>query len=132
MMVGISTPANAAAAQYIAERRRQDLGITAVDTKPQIDACSGPDQNSVQVFRDDVRTRVPDAVAYLGGAIASGSSDAQNKLGGYSNAEIDALFEEAGGLGLDDPRRVELAREAQRLFREDCVSAPWYSEAMSR
>ena len=132
MMVGISTPANAAAAQYIAEQWRQNLGITAVDMKPQIDAYSGPDQNNVQVFRDDVGTRVPDAVAYLGGAIASGSSNAQNKLGGYANAEIDALLEEAGALGLDNPRRVELAQEAQRLFREDYAFIPWYHEAMSK
>ncbi|MGO8134355.1 ABC transporter substrate-binding protein, partial [Rhizobium ruizarguesonis] len=78
-------PAIQAAAQFIAEQWRQNLGITAVDMKPQQDSYAGPDQNSVQIFRDEVGTRVPDAVSYLAGRIASTSSNAQNKLGGYKN-----------------------------------------------
>jgi peptide/nickel transport system substrate-binding protein len=90
LFVGISGPAIQAAAQFIAEQWRQNLGITAVDMKPQQDAYAGPDQNAVQIFRDDVGTRVPDAVSYLAGSIASTSSNAQNKLGGYKNDKVDA------------------------------------------
>ncbi|MDI6025011.1 ABC transporter substrate-binding protein [Corticibacterium sp. UT-5YL-CI-8] len=132
LFVGISSPANEAAAQFIAEQWRQNLGITAVDMKPQQDAYAGPDQNAVQIFRDDVGTRVPDAVSYLAGSIASSSSNAQNKLGGYKNDKVDQLLAEAATKAADDPQRVALAQEAQRAFREDWTFIPWYAQAMSR
>ncbi|APO71844.1 oligopeptide ABC transporter substrate-binding protein (plasmid) [Rhizobium gallicum] len=132
MFVGVSAPAIQAAAQFIAEQWRQNLGITAVDMKPQQDAYAGPDQNSVQIFRDDVGTRVPDAVSYLAGSIASTSSNAQNKLGGYKNDKVDSLLAEAATKAADDPQRVKLAQEAQKAFRDDWVFIPWYSQAMSR
>lgn len=132
LFVGISSPANEAAAQFIAEQWRQNLGITAVDMKPQQDNYAGPDQNSVQIFRDDVGTRVPDAASYLAGSIASTSSNAQNKLGGYKNEKVDALLTEAASKAADDPQRIALAQEAQKLFREDWPFIPWYAQAMSR
>ncbi|MBX5159299.1 MULTISPECIES: ABC transporter substrate-binding protein [unclassified Rhizobium] len=132
MFVGISAPAIQAAAQFIAEQWRQNLGITAVDMKPQQDAYAGPDQNSVQIFRDDVGTRVPDAVSYLAGCIASTSSNAQNKLGGYKNDKVDSALTEATTKAADDPQRIALAQEAQKAFRDDWAFIPWYSQAMSR
>ncbi|MDQ0322637.1 peptide/nickel transport system substrate-binding protein [Pararhizobium capsulatum DSM 1112] len=132
MFVGVSAPAIEAAAQFIAEQWRQNLGITAVDMKPQQDAYAGPDQNAVQIFRDDVGTRVPDAVSYLAGSIASSSSNAQNKLGGYKNDKVDSLLAEASTKAADDPERVKLAQEAQKAFRDDWAFIPWYSQAMSR
>jgi peptide/nickel transport system substrate-binding protein len=132
MFVGISSPANEAAAQYIAEQWRQNLGITAVDMKPQQDQYAGPDQNAIQIFRDDVGTRVPDAASYLLGSIASTSGNAQGKLGGYKNDKIDALLAEAATKAADDPQRVALAQEAQKLFREDWAFIPWYAQTMSR
>jgi len=132
MFVGISAPAIQAAAQFIAEQWRQNLGITAVDMKPQQDSYAGPDQNSVQIFRDDVGTRVPDAVSYLAGCIASTSSNAQNKLGGYKNDKVDAALAEAATKAADDPDRVKLAQDAQKAFRDDWAFIPWYSQAMSR
>ncbi|WP_341487050.1 ABC transporter substrate-binding protein [Pararhizobium sp. A13] len=132
LFVGISGPAIEAAAQFIAEQWRQNLGITAVDMKPQQDAYAGPDQNAVQIFRDDVGTRVPDAVSYLAGSIASTSSNAQNKLGGYKNDKVDSLLAEAATKSVDDPQRVALAQEAQKAFREDWTFIPWYAQAMSR
>ncbi|OJF91416.1 ABC transporter substrate-binding protein [Pararhizobium antarcticum] len=132
LFVGISGPAIEAAAQFIAEQWRQNLGITAVDMKPQQDAYSGPDQNAVQIFRDDVGTRVPDAVSYLAGSIASTSSNAQNKLGGYKNDKVDSLLAEAATKAVDDPQRVALAQEAQKVFREDWQFIPWYAQTMSR
>jgi peptide/nickel transport system substrate-binding protein len=132
LFVGISGPAIQAAAQFIAEQWRQNLGITAVDMKPQQDAYAGPDQNAVQIFRDDVGTRVPDAVSYLAGSIASTSSNAQNKLGGYKNDKVDAALAEAATKAADDPARIKLAQDAQKAFRDDWAFIPWYSQAMSR
>lgn len=132
LFVGISAPAIQAAAQFIAEQWRQNLGITAVDMKPQQDSYAGPDQNSVQIFRDDVGTRVPDAVSYLAGCIASTSSNALNKLGGYKNDKVDAALAEAATKAVDDPQRIKLAQDAQKAFRDDWAFIPWYSQAMSR
>ncbi|APG88347.1 periplasmic oligopeptide-binding protein OppA (plasmid) [Sinorhizobium americanum CCGM7] len=132
LFVGVSGPAIEAAAQFIAEQWRQNLGISAVDMKPQQDAYAGPDQNAVQIFRDDVGTRVPDAVSYLQGSIASTSSNAQNKLGGYKNEKVDSLLKEASTKAADDPQRVALAQEAQKAFRDDWTFIPWYAQAMSR
>lgn len=132
MFVGISTPTHEAAAQYIAEQWRQILGVEGVEMKPAIETYSGPDQASVQIFRDDVGTRVPDAVSYLMGSIYSGSGNAQNKMGGYQNAEIDALLEEASAKGVDDPDRIAMAQQAQRLFRDDWMYIPYYYDVMSK
>jgi peptide/nickel transport system substrate-binding protein len=132
LFVGISGPAIEAAAQYIAEQWRQNLGITAVDMKPQQDAYAGPDQDGVQIFRDDVGTRVPDAVSYLAGSIASTSSNAQSKMGGYKNNKVDSLLAEAATKAVDDPQRVALAQEAQKAFRDDWQFIPWYAQTMSR
>ncbi|WP_119309035.1 ABC transporter substrate-binding protein [Cohaesibacter haloalkalitolerans] len=132
MFVGISTPTHEAAAQYIAEQWRKILGIQGIEMKPAIETYSGPDQKSVQIFRDDVGTRVPDAVSYLMGSIYSKSGNARNKLGGYENAKIDAMLEEASVKGVKDPDRIKLAQEAQRLFREDWVYIPYYYDVMSK
>src|SRR6185312_11233312 len=101
MMAGISGPAIEAAAQFIAEQWRQNLGITAVDMKPQEDNYSGPDQGSVQVFRNDVGTRAPDPVAYLAGCIASTSSPAQHEMGGYKNDTVDQQLKAAAVKAVD-------------------------------
>lgn len=126
MFVGISNPAHEAAAQYIAEQWRKVLGITEVEMNAQIDQYTGPEQERIQCFRDDVGSRVPDAVAYLMGSIHSGSGNAQRKMGGYANPEIDRLLEEAAAKGTDDPDRIKLAQEAQRLFREDWMYIPYH------
>lgn len=132
MFVGISTPTHEAAAQYIAEQWRQNLGIQGVEMKPAIETYAGPDQQSVQIFRDDVGTRVPDAVSYLLGSIYSGSGNATNKMGGYTNEKIDALLEDASTKGVDDPARIALAQEAQQLFRDDWMYIPYYYDVMSK
>jgi peptide/nickel transport system substrate-binding protein len=132
MFVGISTPTHEAAAQYIAEQWRTILGITGIEMKPAIETYSGPDQASVQIFRDDVGTRVPDAVSYLMGAIHTNSGNARNKMGGYSNPEIDALLEQASGKGVKDPARIELAQQAQNIFRDEYMFIPYYYDVMSK
>lgn len=131
LFAGISSPARSVAAQYIAEQWRQNLGIQAFDMKPSQDEF-GAEGNNVQIVRDDVGTRVPDAVSYLAGSIASTSSNAINKLGGYKNDNIDTLLAEAALLAADDPQRIAKAQEAQKLFHDDYAFIPWYHEAMSR
>ncbi|MBI9104783.1 MAG: ABC transporter substrate-binding protein [Spirochaetales bacterium] len=132
MFVGISNPSHEAAAQYIAEQWRQVLGIEGTEMKPNIDSYDGPDQASIQIFRDDVGTRVPDMVSYLMGAIHSSSGNATRKMGGYANAEIDALLEEAATKGVDDPARIGLAQEAQRIFRNEYQFIPYRYDTMSK
>lgn len=132
MFVGISTPTHEAAAQYIAEQWRKILGITGVEMKPSIDTYAGPDQANVQIMRDDVGTRVPDAVSYLMGTIHSSSGNATVKLGGYKNPEIDKLLEEASTKPVDDPQRILLAQEAQKIFRDEYLYIPYYYDVMSK
>ncbi len=132
MFVGVSNPSHEAAAQYIAEQWRQVLGIEGTEMKPDIDSYEGPDQGNIQIFRDDVGTRVPDMVSYLMGSIHSSSGNAERKMGGYSNPEIDALLEEAATKPVDDPERIELAQEAQQLFRDDWHFIPYRYDTMSK
>ncbi len=132
MFVGISTPTHEAAAQYIAEQWRSILGIEGVEMKPAIETYAGPDQASVQIFRDDVGTRVPDAVSYLMGSIYSGSGNATNKMGGYKNDKIDELLLEASVKGVKDPDRIGLAQEAQLIFRDEWMYIPYYYDVMSK
>lgn len=132
MFAGISRPIYELAAQFIAEQWRQNLGIETVGMKPDMDSYSGPDQASVQIQLDDTATRVPDAVVFLSNAIASTSSNAINALGGYKNEKVDALLAEASTIALDDPRRIELAQQAQRLFFDDYPAIPWVHQVMSR
>ena len=53
-------------------------------------------------------------------------------MNGYKNAEIDAKLDDAATKLVEDPQRIALAQEAQKLFREDWAFIPWYNEAMSR
>ncbi len=125
MMVGIRPGAQTVAAQYMAESWRKVLGIEAVEMHTQFDDFSGPDQEHIQIKRDDVSTFVLDPVGYLMGAIHSESGNALRKMDGYNNPEIDRLLEEASTKSPDDPDRIRLAQEAQRLFREDWMYIPW-------
>lgn len=123
--VGISQPRYQLAAEYIAEQWRKVLGITGVSMKPQSDSYSGPEQATIQFFRDDAGTGVPDAVAYLRAAIHSSSSNARNKLGNYKNLGIDKLLDDAAVKALDDPQRIALAQQAQVIFRDEWAYIPW-------
>ncbi|HWU16149.1 MAG TPA: ABC transporter substrate-binding protein [Devosia sp.] len=129
VMVGIGSPAQKAAAQFIVEQWRQNLGVSAVELLERQDNFAPAD---VHIFRDDIGTRVPDAVAFLAGGIKTGGGIASGKMNGYSNPEIDKLLDEAALLPVDDPQRDEKARAAQKLFRDDWGYLPWYYETMSR
>jgi peptide/nickel transport system substrate-binding protein len=130
--VGISQASHELASQYIAEQWRQILGIEEVEMKAAFDAYSGPDQERIQIFRDDAGARFPDPVAYLMGTIHSSSGPAQRKMGGYINPEVDRLLEEAATKGTDDPDRVALALQAHELFLQDYMFIPYYFQNMPR
>lgn len=123
--VGISRQVAEAAAQYIAEQWRTVLGVESVAMKPQIDKFEGPDQNRVQIFRDNVGTRVSDSTTYLRGIVHSSSSNAKNKLGGYKNEQVDALLDKASILAAGSEERLSLARQAQQLAADDAIYIPW-------
>jgi len=132
LFVGISQASHELAAQYIAEQWRQVLGIEQVEMKAGYDDYSGPDQDRIQIFRDDAGARFPDPVAYLMATIHSSSGPAQRKMGGYRNPEVDRLLEEASTKAADDPQRIELALQAQELFLEDYMFIPYYFQNMPR
>lgn len=131
-IVGVSTPAQEVAAQYIAEQWRKILGIDSVGMKSQIDSFGGPDQASVQVFRDNVGTRIADPVAFLRGVFYSQSSNAKNKLGNYKDAEVDDLLDKASIEPLDSPKRIEMAQAAQQKAYDQAVVLPWVNRNMPK
>lgn len=107
--------------EAVVEFWRQNLGITNVEFQQQVDGF-GQDEPLINVSRDDVVIRFPDAATYMyvaahsAGAIASADGD---MLRGYNNPEVDALIDEAMSLPPEDARRCELTLEAQRLYMED-------------
>jgi len=129
---GISTPTHKAAAQYLAEQWYSILGIEEVKMESSIETGSSADLSKAQIFRDDVGTRVPDAVSYLMGAIYSGSANAKLKMGGYTNTAVDSLLEQAEVKDVNDPERTAMARRAQKLFRDEWMYIPYYYDVMSK
>lgn len=129
VMVGIGSPAQNAAAQFMIEQWRQNLGVSTVEILARQDNFAPGD---VHIFRDDAGTRVPDAVTYLAGSIRSGAGNAKTKMNGYKNDQVDKLIDEAATKPVEDPQRDILARQAQKLFRDDWGYIPWYYETMSR
>ena len=59
-------------------------------------------------------------------------------VGGDNALRISAVYSAVGLIAdalskpSDDPARVALAQEAQRLFRDDFMFIPWYKQTMSR
>jgi peptide/nickel transport system substrate-binding protein len=128
ILAGISNPSAQAAGEYIVEQWRQVLGITEVELNAKFDELAKTDQGKVQIFRDDTGTRFPDAVSVLQATVYSKSGNAQTKMGNYLNAALDAKIEEAATKTSDDPLRLELAIEAEKIVMEDWVFLPWYNE----
>ncbi|HUV95536.1 MAG TPA: ABC transporter substrate-binding protein [Anaerolineae bacterium] len=105
---------------------RENLGITNVEWKQQPAEWTEEDQVLINLSRDDVSARFPDAATYMWKAAHSeGPVASGGLLGGYVNEKIDALLDEALAIDPDDPRRCELALEAQRLFMDDYVTLTW-------
>lgn len=110
------------ALEAIIESWRQNLGIVNVEFKTLPDEF-GPDA-PININRDDVVIRFPDSATYMWtaahseGPIAQ-TAEAGGHLGGYQNAGIDSLLEEALVTPVENSQRCELTLEAQRLFMED-------------
>jgi len=105
--------------EAVVEAWRQNLGITNIEFQQQPEAF-GPNEGRINVNRDDVVIRIPDAATYMWtaadseGPIASGGM-----LQGYANPEVDRLIDQALASAVDDPQRCELALQAQRVFLDD-------------
>lgn len=125
---GTSNPQAVIAAQVLVEEWRQVLGITETELVPSMDSLPKSEQDKVQVFRNDVGTRVFDATTLLLGSVYSGSSTAISNMGGYKNDAVDKLILDASVLSPSDPNRDLKALEAEKLAMADFVYIPWYDE----
>ena len=112
---------NNRALQATIEFWRQNLGIENVEFQ-QDPTSFGDDFPLVNLSRDDVVIRFPDAATYMWAAgHSAGPVVGSEMLAGYNNAELDALVDEALTLSPDDPERCELARQAQEQYTNDFV-----------
>jgi peptide/nickel transport system substrate-binding protein len=127
-VAGASNPQAVAAAQVLIEQWRQVLGIKETEMIQAYDSLSKADQAKVQFFRDDVGTRVFDAATMLLNSIHSKSGNAQSKMGGYKNDQVDKLIDEALTLSPSDPNRNLKALEAEKLAMAEYMWIPWYDE----
>lgn len=110
---------NTRAVEAVMEFWRQNLGLENVEFQQAPDGF-GDDAALINLSRDDIVIRFPDSATYMWvGAHTDGPVARGDMMKGYSNADIDALIEEAQSLAADDPQRCELALEAQRLFMDD-------------
>ena len=111
---------------------RENLGITNIEFKQKPDEFGEENIDKINLSRDDVVIRFPDSAFYMWTAAHStGPVASGGLLGGYVNPEIDALLDEALTLSPDDPRRCELALEAQELFMNDYLVLPFGKLVMS-
>jgi ABC-type transport system substrate-binding protein len=115
-------PALNRAVQSIIEFWRQNLGINNIEFKQQPTEF-GPDQDKVNLNRDDVVIRFPDTATYLYTGIDSkgpiASPDPFGMLKGYKNPKVDQLVEQALALPADDPNRCSVSLQAQQVFMDD-------------
>ena len=125
------------ALETIIEAWRQNLGIANVEYKAKPDEF-GPDVDKLNVSRDDVVIRFPDTATYMwtaaystGPVASKGSNPGSDMLGGYSNPEVDKLIDQALTLAMDDPKRCDLALQAQVLFMNDYTCMPFAEEIMT-
>ena len=110
---------NTRAVEAVMEFWRQNLGLENVEFQQAPDGF-GDDAEIINLSRDDIVIRFPDSATYMWvGAHTDGPVARGSMMKGYSNPEIDSLLDEALSLAADDPRRCELALEAQRTFMDD-------------
>jgi peptide/nickel transport system substrate-binding protein len=124
-LAGVSGGQMEAGAQVLVEQWRQVLGITGYEFIAAFDKLTPADQAKVQFFRDDVGTRVFDVPSMLLGSIHSGSGNAKGKMGGYKNEQVDQLIDQALALPFDDPNRVALSLEAEKLATDEFLWIPF-------
>ena len=115
---------NNRALQAVMEFWRQNLGIENVEFQQTPDGF-GDDLPLLNLTRDDVPIRFPDGATYMWAAARTDgpTTSVGSALEGYSNPDLDALVDQALTLGVDDPQRCDLTRQAQDLFINDYVMA---------
>ena len=112
---------NNRALQAVIEFWRQNLGIENVEFQQDPNSF-GDDYDKINLSRDDVVIRFPDAATYMWAAgHSSGPVASSSMLSGYHNEALEAAVNEALTLAPDDPRRCELALEAQAQYEGDYV-----------
>ncbi len=112
---------NNRALQAVIEFWRQNLGIENVEFQQDPNSF-GDDFDKINLSRDDVVIRFPDAATYMWAAgHSSGPVASSSMLNGYHNEALEAAVDEALTLAPDDPRRCELALEAQAQYEGDYV-----------
>ena len=100
---------------------RQNLGIENVEFQQDPNSF-GDDYDKINLSRDDVVIRFPDAATYMWAAgHSAGPVAGSSMLGGYYNEALEAAVDEALTLAPDDSRRCELALEAQEHYEGDYV-----------
>ncbi|MCY4020429.1 MAG: ABC transporter substrate-binding protein [Chloroflexi bacterium] len=112
---------NNRALQAVIEFWRQNLGIENVEFQQDPNSF-GDDFDKINLSRDDVVIRFPDAATYMWAAgHSSGPVPSSSMLRGYMNEALETAVNEALTLAPDDPRRCELALEAQAQYEGDYV-----------
>lgn len=112
---------NNRALQAVIEFWRQNLGIENVEFQQDPNSF-GDDYDKINLSRDDVVIRFPDAATYMWAAgHSAGPVPSSSMLNGYKNEALEAAIDEALTLPPDDPRRCELALEAQDHYEGDYV-----------
>jgi peptide/nickel transport system substrate-binding protein len=106
------------ALETVVEFWRQNLGITNIEFKA-LPTEFGPDATKINLSRDDVVIRFPDTATYMWTAADSAGPIAKEMLLGYKNPDLDKMLEQALATPVDDPKRCDLALQAQRTFLND-------------
>lgn len=106
------------ALEAVIEFWRKNLGITNVEFQQKPDGF-GDDQKLLNLSRDDVVIRFPDSATYMYVGADTAGPIARELMLGYSNPDIDGLLTQALALPSDDPKRCDLALQAQRKFMDD-------------
>jgi ABC-type transport system substrate-binding protein len=99
---------------------RKNLGITNVEFQERPTGFGDDWRDTLNLTRDDVVIRFPDAATYMWVAgYSSGGYASGDVLGGYKNEQLDAALDEALAAAPDNPKRCELALKAQEAFIND-------------
>ena len=106
------------ALENVVEQWRQNLGITNIEFQQKPDGF-GSDQELINLSRDDVVIRFPDAATYMWVGTHSKGPMAIDMMQGYNNPDLDAMLDNAISISVDDPNRCATALEAQRKFMDD-------------
>jgi len=115
------------ALEYVMESWRKNLGITNVEFKTQTTEW-GNDLPKLNLLRDDIVVRFPDTATYLRtgiystGELAKKTANGDGIMEGYNNPNVDKLIDQALALPVSDPKRCELALQAQKTFMDDYMS----------